>query len=282
MGFVKSLIVFRHGHYPHNTMIDEEGAEVLAEWEKIKQQSPAVREKFKQEVIARFMTAYGADHDLTAGISGEGAHQAVKVKRFLGEQRHKVAVCLTSPYLRPQQTAGIIFEDSSVRIKPVPELRERNLGIFTHIPRPVFHALFPDLAAAKGEFPFSWRPLQMINGQLVPLRESHADRLPAVQSVLQRADELKPGKTVAISTHADTMAEFRMLPRLLALNSDELVKRPISPVLQNPLWIQNCAVDFYEERGSDTGWMTHFRSVVLSGESPYDTGWLEIDRRHLK
>lgn len=252
MGQTKMLIVFRHGHYEHNSIVGRES-------------------DVSEEALRQYREEH-PDKDDKQDLSQRGVEEVVGLRRFLGDMRSAVQVCLTSPYPRAKTSADIVFADTQVPRRVVSCLYERKLGDFEFLPPKHFHTHYPVSSAEKRQFPLGWKP---------PGGESLREVAARVRPALEEADRLAPDGIVAISTHADVMVAMRSLPELLALTTNKRMTRPLTPVLQNPQWVQNCQADFYAREDPRTGQVfsekSFFRSVATCGKK-YDTGWIRIDK----
>lgn len=253
MNGIKTLIAFRHGEYDHNKMIDLEGEAAYAAME----QEPS------------------QDFDYEMDLNDKGKEQAEALRLKLANVA--VDACFYSPYLRTRHTAAIALTDHPTHFEPIYDLRERNLGIFRDMPRKVFHEQYADEHKEKQLHPLDWAP----EGSGVESLRQVGRRILWILSVLQTdTEKIWEGRTVAFSTHADVMVAMRSLPQLTGL-SEEQLRQPLTPELQNPQWIQNCQTDIYTREHPLTGEladeMSFFRSMTTAKtEHEYDTGWLSI------
>lgn len=244
---IKTLIAFRHGEYDHNVRIDLEGEAAYA----------ALEKRVPQNV------------DYEVGLNERGVEQAGILRATLAE--YAIHTCFYSPYLRALSTARIALADHPPLLVPSIDLRERDLDSFRDIPRVVFHEQYEDEYAYKQQHPLDWVP-----GNGESLRQVGRRVLTVLQGI--DAESTYYNETIAFSTHADTMVAMRALPELGNL-SEEQLKHPLTPELQNPQWVQNCQVDIYSRENSASGELadriSYFRSIATSG-TVYDTGWLSL------
>ena len=59
-------------------------------------------------------------------------------------------------------------------------------------------------------------------------------------------------KILLASTHADVMISLRARRELTNLSTPAKLKRPLSPDLQNPQWIQNAQFDMFTDEDPTT------------------------------
>ena len=242
------LATLRHGVYERNKRID------------------AVGEKARE--VANVRRKESDDYRL--GLLPEGEEQARNARAKLHLAAGALDICLTSPFKRARQTADINLKGTNVPIIQDPNLRERELGIFNDIPREIFHTDYADSYAEKLRDPLNWRP---IGGKTLIETGRRAIR------AYNRADVAD--KIVLFSTHADVMIALRARPELTNLSTPAKLKRPLSPDLQNPQWIQNVQIDLFTDEDPTTSQIRkgvgYFRSITTC-DTEYDTGWLKIQR----
>lgn len=252
------IAAFRHGLFPLNerTRLTGEAAE------------RAMQEKIP------------ANADYTMDLLPLGREQAARLQPIMAELA--IAACLRSPALRTKSTAEIAFLGSAV-IRAVPELRERSRGIFAYVPD-VWAWDQPDYPPDKSFL--DWQPRGVdYNGH--PGESIRQVRDTRIEPVLQIAHETAPGKTVALSTHAQWMSSLRAY--YLGFE-DERFGQPLvpNPPKNHPAFataklLVNGQVDMYDCTCSPADQadmpLDHadvFRTVVTEPGLEYDTDWLAI------
>lgn len=242
------LVTLRHGLYERNERID------------------AVGEKARE--VANIRRKESDDYKLGLLPKGEGQVKIARPKLRLAVGA--LDICVSSPLKRAYQSADIMLEGTDTPIVKDPNLRERELGIFNDIPREIFHTEYADSYAEKLRDPLNWRP---IGGKTLIETGRRA-----IQAYFR--DDVED-KIVLFSTHADVMISLRARRELTNLSTPAKLKRPLSPDLQNPQWIQNVQFDMFTDEDPTTSKkrkdVTYFRSVT-SADTEYDTGWLKIQR----
>lgn len=223
------------------------------------------------------------DADATMDLLSEGREQGRRVQRALAD--FSIHACLRSPTLRAKTMAEIALAGHGLPggIHIVPELRERSRGIFSYVPD-VWAETHPDYPAQKSVL--DWQPVGVdYNGNSgESIRQVRDTR---VEPVLRVADEVAPGKTVALSTHAEWMLSLRAY--YLGFE-DERMRRPLIPdppkgnrALTTAKMIINGQIDMYDctcptpvPASGPERHMDLFRTVVTEPGLEFDTGWLRI------
>ena len=248
---IKTAVVLRHGRYKRNLRETAQG--------------DAAREAAK--------TKYDPADDYKLGLDSEGKNQIRLARVKLAMTVGAFDLCLSSPYLRARESAGIVVGDK-LDIVLDPNLRERDLGDFVEIPSEVFYEDYKESAAEKIANPLDWVPK---NGET--LRQAGARAILAVI----RAESFENHETALFSAHADVAVSLRSRPEFLGLTTPNKLKTPLCNEIPNPQKLQNAQFDIYTREDPTSGKvhseMAFFRSIASDPEgTPFDTGWLKIER----
>jgi len=268
------LVILRHAVTPHNLMVDGSGPDeltVLLE----RAVADGAQEADLLLLLRQELTRNRYAENRLPIVSDQGMAQCAAVKEAFCNEGLTFGTCLCSPYRRATQTAAAIVGDM-VMCRKRKELCERDLGVFHHLPRELFHRFFPQEAQKKAQDPLGWTPFDGF---------SMRELWPGLRRIVNEADEtIAAGKNALLVAHADTDVSLRALPELGAMSTAQLLTK--GPGIWNPLWFQNCQYDQYSYGDPNGGrqWdvPTHFRSVVPYGAelggTRLDTGWSEIER----
>ncbi len=218
-----------------------------------------------------------ADADETMDLLPEGRMQALRLQRVLGE--FTINGCLRSRTRRSLTTAQLgLARQALDDISVMDQLRERSRGIFSYAPDD--WAKNHPLYKINKNSTLDWQPhgIDYNGNQGESLRQVRDTR---VEPVLAIADEIAPGGTVALATHAEWMLALRAY--MLHLD-DESFQQPliVNPpagmrALEHSKWIGHGQVDIYMTPNltdPDRWQMGRFRSI--STDPTFDTGWIEI------
>jgi broad specificity phosphatase PhoE len=148
--------------------------------------------------------------DMDVPLSDLGREQAAALGRWLSgrEVDQLPTVVLASPYLRAQQTAGIVLDNCGgaapgLTVRSDERLRDRDLGVFDGLTWRGIQAQFPDLAAMRSRLgKFYQRP---------PGGESWTDVLLRLRSLHETLVHDYSDERVMIFSHDVVVLLFRYL-----------------------------------------------------------------------
>ncbi|HEU5121450.1 MAG TPA: histidine phosphatase family protein [Candidatus Saccharimonadales bacterium] len=223
------------------------------------------------------------DADSVMDLLPPGREQAIRLRPVLAELA--ISACLRSPALRTKTTAEIAFAGSEVfnTIQIVPELRERSRGIFAYVPD-VWAWTRPDYPIDKSFL--DWQPTGSdYNGH--PGESIRQVRDTRIEPVLQIADEIAPGKTVAFSTHAQWMSSLRAYYLKF---DDERFSQPLVPhpprnhpafataklIVNGQIDAYDCTCSQFEKAETPLDHADVFRTIVTEPGLEFDSGWLSV------
>ncbi len=255
------IVAFRHGYF------------------KLNERSHLKGEAARQAI----MEGIPSDADATMDLLPEGREQGRRGRAALADIA--IHACLRSPALRAKTMAAIALAGHSLPAgtRTVPELRERSRGIFSYAPDEWTNT-HPDYPPKKSVL--DWPPLGVdYNGN--PGETIRQVRDTRVTPVLRIADEIAPGQTVALSTHAEWMLSLRAY--YLGFDDDRF-RLPLIPnppknnrALTTAKMVINGQIDMYDCTCPDPGpfgaperHMDIFRTIVTEPGHEFDTGWLNI------
>ena len=178
-----------------------------------------------------------AQRDMDVPLSARGEDQARALGEWLRDQPEDVRPTHTiaSPYVRAQQTARIVLEESgcppeTIDVEVDERLREREFGILDRLTRAGIAERFPEQAAARAFLgKFYHRP---------PGGESWADVALRLRSLLDTAGRQYAGERLLVVGHQVVILVLRYL--LERLSEEEIL------AIDRSEEIANCSLTVFE------------------------------------